>query len=171
LKPFQKKFLLFLVAVAFAASIRQAPAKEFLTPDEIVKIQDAQEIDLRVKIYLQAAALRLKTVADRFAGKESAQGDPLEFFTVEDMLEGYYQILRAVMLNLDDASRKPGVDPAKIHAALKGLKAATDAAANQLEALKKTAEAKQREEAWNLIVKAIEINKGAQEGAATALKK
>jgi Xaa-Pro aminopeptidase len=162
-----------MLGLALSIPIAAQPrmSKEFLTPQEIARIQDAQEIDQRVKVYMEAAALRLKTVAERLAGKESMPEDPLEFFSVEDMLDGYYQILRAVMLNIDDASRKPGVDPAKIQTALKRLKAVTDAGAKQLEALKKTAEEQKREEAWNLIVKAIDINKGAQEGAAGAIKK
>jgi len=160
-----------LLGLMIAASVRQGPAKEFLTPLEIEKIQDAQEIDKRVKIYIEAAGLRLKTVTDRFAGKESVAGDPLEFFSVEDMLDGYYQILRAIMLNLDDASRKPGTDPAKIQAALKDLKSATELDLKQLQALKKMAEDQRKEEAWNLIGKAIEITNGAYDGAATALKK
>jgi hypothetical protein len=55
--------------------------------------------------------------------------------------------------------------------ALKNLKSATEQAARPLEVLKKTAEERRREELWNLINKAIEINKGAREGAAAAIKK
>lgn len=148
-----------------------APDKEFLTPQEIAKIQEAQEIDARVKIYLAASALRLKTAADRLAGKESPPGDPLEFFSVEDMLDGYYRILRSVMLNLDDASAKLSTDPKKVQAALKNLKSATEAAVRQLDALKRIAEEQRREEVWKLVGKAIEINNGAHEGAVAALAK
>jgi hypothetical protein len=108
---------------------------------------------------------------ERLAGKESAPGDPMEFFSVEEMVDGYYRILRAVMMNLDDASSRPGVDPEKMKAALKILKSTTEGATRQLEALKKTAEGLRREELWNLVNKAIEINNGAREGAASAIKK
>jgi hypothetical protein len=160
-----------VLGLMVALGAARAPAKEFLTPQEIAKIQDAQDIDARVKIYLAAAALRLKTAAERLGGKESTPGDPLEFFSVEDMLDGYYQILRSVMLNLDDASAKPSTDPKKIQAALKDLKSATEVAVRQLDALKRMAEEQRREEAWKLVGKAIEINNGAHEGAVAALAK
>jgi len=159
----------FLGWLTLSGDLQAARVKEFLTPQEIEKIQDAQEIDRRVKIYLEAAALRLKTTADRLAGKESQPGDPLEFFSVEDMLDGYFKILRAVMLNVDDATRKPGTDPKKIETALKNLKSYTESALSQLVALKKITEDQRREEAWTLVGKAIEINKGAHDGAAEAL--
>jgi hypothetical protein len=156
-----------MIATGFHAGL----AKDFLTPKEIEKIQEAQEIDLRVKVYLEAGALRLKTASERLAGKESLPGDPLEFFSVEEMIDGYFKILRAVMLNLDDASRKPGTDQKKAQGALKSLKSATEAATKPLQALKKTAEELRREELWNLLAKAIEINNDAHEGAAAAIKK
>jgi hypothetical protein len=148
-----------------------APQKEFLTPKEIEKIQDAQEIDQRIKIYMEAAELRLKTAEERLSGIESPEGDPFEFFTVEDMLDGYYRILRSVMLNLDDAANKPGTDPAKLTKGLKNLKSTTEKSTNQLEILKKMAEEKQLEKVWNMVNRAIDINKGAREGAEIALGK
>lgn len=160
-----------MLGLMIAASARPGPAKDFLTPQEIAKIQDAQEVDQRVKVYLEAAALRLKTVADRLAAKESMPGDPLEFFSVEDMLDGYYKILHAVMLNLEDASRNPKTDQKKFQSAMKNLKAATEVAGRQLELLKKTTEDQRKEEAWKLIGKAIEITNGAREGAANAVSK
>jgi hypothetical protein len=161
----------YLLGLVITLGAHLAPAKEFLTPQEIENIQEAQDIDARVKVYLAAAALRLKTATDRLAGIESTPGDPLEFFSVEDMLDGYYQILRSVMLNLDDASAKPSTDPKKVQAALKNLKSATEAAVRQLDALKRIAEEQRREEVWKLVGKAIEINNGAHEGAVAALAK
>lgn len=171
MKPLTRRTGALLLSLMIAVSVRPGSAKDFLTPQEIAKIQDAQEIDLRVKVYLEAAALRLKTVAGRLAGKESLPEDPLEFFSVEDMLDGYYKILHSVMLNLDDASRNPQTDQKKFQAALKNLKSTTEVAGKQLEVLKKTAEAQRKEEAWNLVGRAIEITKGAREGAAAALSR
>jgi hypothetical protein len=148
---------------------RAMPQKEFLTPQEIAKIQDAQEIEKRVKIYMEAAELRLKTAQDRLNGNEAEEGDPLEFYTVEDMLDGYYRILKSVMLNLDDAAQKRATDPAKLTKALRSLKDTTERATKQLEALKKTAEDKRLEKVWNLSNQAIDINNGAREGAELAL--
>ena len=140
-------------------------AKEYLTPIEIGKIQEAQEVDKRIKIYLDAAALRLKSAEDRLNGKESAEGDTLEFFTPEEMLEGYYSILRSVMFNLDDAIEKPTVDRGVLGKILKSLKTSTEKAAKDLAVLKKIAEEKKNEEVWNRVNRAIEITDGAHDGA------
>jgi hypothetical protein len=146
-------------------------AKEFLTQKEIEKIQDAQVIDERVKIYLNAAELRLKTAEDRLVGKEPAEGDPLEFFTPEDMLDGYYRILRSVMMNLDDAFQKPGPNREKVEKALKTLKKATESAGKELAILKKIAEEKRKEKLWNLVNEAMDVTDGAHEGAEYGLSK
>ncbi len=159
------------ICLSLPPAVRPRTVKEFLTPQEIARIQDAQEIDQRVKIYLEAAALRLKTATERLTGKESVQGDPLEFFSVEDMLDGYYRILHAVMLNLEDAAQNPKVDPKKFQSAMKNLKSVTTVGGNQLEAIKKLAEEQRKEAVWNLTVKAIEINKGAHDGAVAAERK
>lgn len=165
----------FIPLVILGASIPEAapciPAKEFLTPEEITKVQEAREVDRRVKIYLEAAALRLKTAEDRFNGRESAPGDPLEFFSVAEMLEGYYRILRSVMFNMDEAVQSPATDRSKLGKALKDLKARTERAAKDLEILKKLAEEKQQEEIWNLVNRAIEITDGAHDGAQLGLSR
>jgi hypothetical protein len=151
------------------AAEAHAAFNDFLTPQEIAKIQDAQEIDERVKIYMEAALLRLKTVSDRLAGKESTAQDPLEFFSIDDMLDGYYRIMHAVMLNLEDAAPNPKTDPRKFQAAMKSLKATTESGGKQLEAIRKIAEDQRKESVWKLAGRAIEINNGAHEGAVAAL--
>jgi hypothetical protein len=160
-----------LLGIALSAADWATASNDFLTQQEITKIQDAQEIDQRVKVYLEAALLRLKTVSDRLAGKESQAEEPLEFFSVEDMLDGYYRIMHAVMLNLEDAAPNPKIDPKKIQLAMKSLKTTTESGGKQLEAIKKIAEEQQKEAVWKLAVKALEINNGARDGAAAALAK
>ncbi len=148
-----------------------APGKEFLTPKEIEQIQDAQEIDQRVKIYMEAASLRLKTAEARLGGKEAEPGDPLEFWTPEEMVDAYYRIVKSVMTNLDDAYQKPDVDREKVGKALKILKDTTEWAAKVLVSLKKTAEDQRKEELWNSVNLAIDITGGAHEGAELGLSK
>jgi hypothetical protein len=159
--------ILLLVVLNGAA----ASGKEFLTSKEIEGIQDTHEIEARVKIYLTAASLRLRSAEDRLVGKEIVPGDPLEFFTPEDMLDGYYRILKSVMMNLDDAAQNPQTDRGAIGKALKNLKSSTEKAVEQLQILKKIAEEKRKEEFWNLVNKAIEITEGAHDGAEYGLSK
>ncbi len=148
---------------------RSVSAREFLTPQEIEKIQDAQEIDRRIKIYMEAASLRLKTAEERLNGQESSPGDPLEFFTVEDMIDGYYRILKSVMSNLDEAASRPSTDHKALNKALENLKDSTEKGSKELLILKKIAEEKQKEELWNLVNSALDIAAGAHEGADSAL--
>ncbi len=155
----------FMIWSSIAVPARSAAFKEYLTPEEVTRIQDEQEIDRRTKVYLEAAAVRLKVAEERLWGKESAAGDPMEFFSVEDMLEGYYQILRSVMINLDDAYQKPHVDREKVVKALKNLRESTGKALQDLEVLKKVAEERRLEEVWNLAEQALDIARGAREGA------
>ncbi len=145
--------------------------KEYLTPQEIEKIQDAQEIEKRIKIYMDAAMLRLKTAEERLGGKEAEPGDPMEFYSVAEMVDAYYRIIRSVMLNIDDAFQKSTTDKAKLGKALKNLKDTTEWAAKMLPSLKKTAEDKRDEELWNAVNKAIDITSGAHEGAELGLSK
>jgi hypothetical protein len=187
--------LLLLFPVFIAAAPAAGRAKEFLTDKEIDQIRENQDIDARVKIYMEAAALRLKTAEERLNGKESEPGDPLEFFTPEDMLDAYYRILKSVMANIDDAAnpdkasslrdraladdcgyncgsnRKQVTKSDMLRKALKNLKSETEKNAAQLEVLKKIAEQKNKEELWNLVNNAIEINTGAREGAEYGLSK
>ena len=160
-----------LVAGALLSTTLNGLSKEFLTDEEIKRIQEAQEIDKRVKIYMEAAELRLQTAEERLSGKESVEGDSLEFFAPEDMLDGYYRILHSVMLNLDDAFRTPGTDLNEVEGGLKALKKGTDNAGKQLEILKRIAEEKRKEKLWDLVNRAIDITKGAHEGAVSGLEK
>jgi hypothetical protein len=163
--PIVSRTLVLVLLVSATCPAAVTPAKEFLTPKEIERIQDTQEIEGRVKIYLEAAALRLKTAEERLNGKESEPGDPLEFFSTDEMLDGYYQILKSVMMNLDTAAQSPGTDQAKLGKALKNLKDSTARAAKSLAILKKMAEEKKLEETWNLVNQAVEITEGARQGA------
>jgi len=169
MKPILQRIRLAVLACGISCiGVQLLPAKEFLTPKEIETIQEARELDKRVKLYLDAAALRLKTVEERFRGQESNPGDPLEFFGIEEMLEGYCRILRSVMFVLDEAAEKPK-EPERLNKALKNLKDRTEKDIKSLQILKKMAEEKQKEELWNLVNQALEIAGGAREGAETGL--
>jgi hypothetical protein len=169
--PFILPLTVFLLGPVPALPASPAPDKEFLTPQEILKIQDAQDIDERIKVYLEAATLRLKTAEERLGGKEAEAGDPLEFFSVEEMVDGYYRIVKSVMINLDDAFQRRGSDKIKLGKALKNLKNSTELAGKALLSLKKTAEDKRNEELWNFVNQAIDITSGAHEGAELGLQK
>lgn len=171
--PIKRLLFLSTLACIFAVlAVSGSPKREFLTEKEIELIQENYEIHIRVKRYLEFAASRLKVAEERLSGKESEPGDPLEFFSPEDMLTGYYRILESVMLNLEDAYQKTdALERGKVQRALKTLKEAMERALKQLEILKTIAEEKNKEELWNLVNKAIDISKGALEGAESGISK
>jgi hypothetical protein len=156
------------IAPLLAASVPRS--REFLTEGEIALIQARQEIGPRVKFYLEAAQLRLKSAEDRLRGEETEPGDPLEYFTPEDMLDGYYRILESVMMNLEEAHQTGGRDRSGIQEALKALKKRTEEYDRRLDSLKNLAEKKKNEELLRLIQKAEDITRGAHEGSKQALE-
>ncbi len=169
-KPFAVALLAAVACAIAAGTASGVPRKEFLTEKEIDLIQTNREIHNRVKLYLEFAAARLKTAEERLSGKESEPGDPFEFFTPEDMLDGYYRILESVMINLDDAYQNADqVEKPKVRKALKNLKQSTESAITRLEILKKIAEEKDKEAFWDLVNRAIDISKGAHEGAVSGI--
>lgn len=158
-------FLCILIWILTPALSPSCWAKEFLTEKEIEAIQRNRSVKERVPIYLAAAELRLKAAEDRLVGREPAEGDPLEFFTPEDMIEGYDSIIKSVMTNLDEAFRDQRRTRPSIHGVLKQLKRSMERSAAQLEILKRIAEEKGKEELWTLANNAIELTQGALEGA------
>jgi hypothetical protein len=161
-----------LVAGVLLGTVHSGAAeKEYLTSAEIEKIQDTHEIDLRVKLLLDAGTLRLRTAQERLTGKEAEPGDPLELFSVEDLLDGYHRIVRSVMFTLDDAVQKPVVDKVRFPKALKALKDSAEHSLKELALLKQMVEDKRLEEPWNLVNKGIDITQGALDGAVEALAK
>jgi hypothetical protein len=143
--------------------------REFLTEREIEKIRQSQTIDARTRIYAEAALLRLSTVEQRFLGIESEEGDPLEFFSREEMLDGYFRIMTSIMHNLEDAFESPRQEPERVRRALTLLKKTTGEAEKKLSTLKKLAE-KNREEAFIILLnRALDITHGAHAGAEEGL--
>jgi hypothetical protein len=168
-KPVLYALLLSIVLSGVCRYASARRAREFLTDEEITLIQTAQKIDLRVKAYLQAADLRLKTASDRLQGREPEEGDPLEFFTPEEMLDGYSRILESVMDNLE-ASYSKRNDSEGLRKALKELRKRTEEFSRELEFLGKIARELDKKELLQLVEKADETTDGAHAGAAAALE-
>ena len=163
--------LIFLLVISFFGTASSSPAKEFLTEAEIELIREAQIIETRVKVYMEAAALRLRTAEDRLTGKESEEGDPMEFLSPKDMLSAYYQIIQSVMYNMDDAIENPGRREHNIGKALKIIKSETERSLKELLILKGLAEEKNRESLLNPIDEAIAITDEAHASAMNRLSR
>ncbi|HSW40384.1 MAG TPA: hypothetical protein VLL97_12925 [Acidobacteriota bacterium] len=169
-----KKFAAPLAAVVIACFLPAAAyssGKEFLTPAEIEKIQKSQTIDARITAYTDAAMLRLSSVEERLSGIESEYGDPFEFFSNEDMLDGYFRILTSIMHNLEAAFENPRQEPARVRRALNTLRDAAQKAEKELAELKRRAERDSNEALIVYLNRATDITRGAHEGAEEGLSR
>ena len=95
-----KRFLTLILITAFATSLLHGQ-KEFLTSDEIERIREAQDPNLRLKTYLEFAKQRmdqLKQVTEKDKKGRS--------ITVRDLLEQYTQIIDAIDTVSDDALKR-----------------------------------------------------------------
>jgi hypothetical protein len=157
-------------ALMFFAALSGAWARDFLTDQEITRMQNTQDIDKRTDIYMTAASLRLRTVQNRFEELESEPGHAMEFFSREDMLDDYYNIMERVMLVVGDAFDSPRRrENVNIKKALTKLKSESSDNLKKLSTLKKLAEEKRKKELWDRVNRAIDITGGVLDGAVEGL--
>jgi hypothetical protein len=156
-----QKCLLFFLLLSLFFILCFSPAghaKDFLTDKEIELLQETQSIANRTRIYMDAAALRLKTAKDKLSNKEYKAGDPMELLMPEEVIDAYCQILRSVRLIVGYAIESPNRrGNESVEKALKTLKAETTIALKELEVLRRMAEEKQRELLSTCINDAIDI--------------
>jgi len=90
------------------------------TDEEFTKIKDNQELRKRVDIFLKIAEDRLAEISRRMNNEEwkpSGKGkgkdkdkdkeevNPLEFFTLEEMVHAYERALNSAMINIDEKAK------------------------------------------------------------------
>jgi hypothetical protein len=96
--------LLAILLVCAASAVAQE--REFLTADEIDRVRDAQEPNMRLKLYIEFARERL-AVTQQFLAKDKPGRSAL----IHDALDDYSHIIEAIDTVSDDALvRKVPVD-------------------------------------------------------------
>jgi phosphoglycerate-specific signal transduction histidine kinase len=85
----------------FAAASPLAAQREFLTNDEIDKIREAQEPNIRIKTYLLFAKQRMDQLQQQIAKDKKGRS-----LVVRQLLEDYAQIIDAIDTVSDDALKR-----------------------------------------------------------------
>ena len=90
-----KRLILFLIALPLLAQ------RDFLTPDEVERIREAQEPNLRLTLYTNYAKLRLELLKQLFAKEK-----PGRSILIYNQLDQYTKIIEAIDVVADDALRR-----------------------------------------------------------------
>ena len=90
-----KRLVLFLISLPLLAQ------RDFLTPDEVERIREAQEPTLRLTLYTNYAKLRLELLKQLFAKEK-----PGRSILIYNQLDQYTKIIEAIDVVADDALRR-----------------------------------------------------------------
>ena len=90
-----KRLVLFLLSLPLLAQ------RDFLTPDEVERIREAQEPNLRLTLYTNYAKLRLELLKQLFSKEK-----PGRSILIYNQLDQYTKIIEAIDVVADDALRR-----------------------------------------------------------------
>jgi len=142
---------------------------DYLNEQEVDRIREAQEIELRTQVFIFIANRRLKIITGELkqqTKKEEELWGPLPKGTTTELLDGYRRAIAELMEKIDDTyQRNPKVEGFK--KALKRIADGTDLQLKTLAALKGTLK---EDDALRTLAGAIEVAKTANDGAKEALK-
>ncbi|MDA2938791.1 hypothetical protein MYX75_11085 [Acidobacteria bacterium AH-259-A15] len=146
---------------------RHLQSSDRFTDEEYVKIQENQQLDKRVEVFLEIAQSRLEEIRRRREKKEwkKDEENPLEFYTYWDMVHAYQKAIDAIMINIDEKAIYKIASEKDIRNSLKKLYKRIQEFIPQLEPIKQLAIDLQDEALYKKLIKAQETSIIAQKGA------
>ena len=164
--------LLLLTVVPGSSLFGRARAQgngDYLNEQEVDRIREAQEIELRTQVFMFIANRRLKTITGELkqqTKKEEELWGPLPKGTTTELLDGYRRAIAELMEKIDDTyQRNPKVEGFK--KALKRIADGTDLQLKMLTTIKATLK---NDDELRTLAGAVEVTKTANDGAKEALK-
>ncbi|HEV2706503.1 MAG TPA: hypothetical protein VGV59_11300 [Pyrinomonadaceae bacterium] len=149
--------LLSSLTVAHAAAA--APQREHLTPEEIEKVRDNQELDKRIGIFIRAAERRFLAVTDPQQAAARAPKEAVEWGELKgtrtQLLGDLSRILDEAITNIDDTAARIPSSPL-LKKSLKKLAEAATRFAAPLDALRTTSQDEAEREALEQAIERIE---------------
>ncbi|MFQ5740356.1 MAG: hypothetical protein ACE5JX_15215 [Acidobacteriota bacterium] len=144
------------------------------TQAEYEKIQLAQKLSNRVKVFLKIAESRLREISTRIRDHQEKEQDPkesnpLEFFTPAQMVHAYSKAIDGVMVNIDDRAKRKTESKKEIHKSLKQLNKRILKFIPQLEAFQEFALQTRDEELYREVQKAMKTSDIARKGSQLGL--
>ncbi|HZS47954.1 MAG TPA: hypothetical protein VFC63_22985 [Blastocatellia bacterium] len=142
---------------------------DYLNQQEVERIQDAQEIEMRTQVFLYIANRRLKVLTGELkqqSKKEEESWGPLPSGNPEDLLDGYRRAISELMDKIDDSyEHNPKADGLK-----KALKHVVEETDKQIKSLETWQANAKTEESKRALQNAMDAAKTANTGAKDGLK-
>lgn len=140
------------------------------TEEEFSEIQNAQELEKRVQVFLEIAESRLVEMERRMKSEEPETDaedteNPLEFHTFEDMLHAYNRAIEGVMTNIDEKATRRSSEEQEIKKSLERLSAAIERFIPRLQVIRRHAETTQDRSLYKKVQVALDTSDVARKGA------
>ena len=155
---------------------QRLPSGDRFTDEEYGRIQLNQELDKRVRVFLDIAESRLQETQRRMKGEEwkEENANPLEFHTYWDMVHAYRRALDSLMISIDEKTTCKSISEREVRKSLKKLSKNIEQFIPQLEPIRQFAKDSRDKDFYREVIKAQETSviarKGSQYGLGTLEK-
>ena len=163
--------LLLFTLFLWVSSFPKLSAQDWLTPLELEKLRETEGGDKRIAFFMKAVKLRMDAVTERLHGKSTKPGDPLEFFSLTDLVSGCFQALRASMTDIQDQIQYKHLRGPELTNGLKALKTGAKVLQPFFQFMQKTAQEKEEPQLYKVAKEGLEYADSAIRGVDKAMKK